>query len=264
MMRSAHSLGSAMCKQCAAYNEGADDPTRTLTLRQNYAAAWTDRLRSGLDVVADSAALAAFNSYLMPEAELEAYVQDTLSLQFEDGWDVSYIAAAVVGAYTQGALRLQQPIEAEAARQNPLFERSLSNALPRAEQSTLDNIARSAALLTVGLGSMLDSSRDMEQAQRLEALRVETRRVSAEGRPPAEAVSAAHTIIVWAHAESMLDYYQSAGVVALLAQVEFVTAGDDRVCPECESLAGQTYPLLGARGIIPVHIGCRCSWWPKL
>lgn len=41
--------------------------------------------------------------------------------------------------------------------------------------------------------------------------------------------------------------------------VEWLTAGDDRVCPECEELEGTFYTLAAARRLIPKHPNCRCS-----
>lgn len=41
--------------------------------------------------------------------------------------------------------------------------------------------------------------------------------------------------------------------------VEYLTAGDDLVCPICEDLEGTYYTLAGARGLLPRHPNCRCS-----
>lgn len=45
-------------------------------------------------------------------------------------------------------------------------------------------------------------------------------------------------------------------------RVALETAGDDDVCPECERLEGRVYTVRAARGVIPVHPRCRCSWVP--
>jgi SPP1 gp7 family putative phage head morphogenesis protein len=73
----------------------------------------------------------------------------------------------------------------------------------------------------------------------------------------------ARTEIIRAHAEATLNRYADFGIPGVTAMVEFQTAGDDRVCPDCESLesAGQ-FTLDEARGIIPVHPQCRCTWVP--
>lgn len=74
----------------------------------------------------------------------------------------------------------------------------------------------------------------------------------------------ARTEVINAHAEGQLDSFQELGVEDLGVDVEWSTAGDDRVCPECEALNGQTYSIDEARGLIPLHPNCRCSWVPAV
>ena len=54
------------------------------------------------------------------------------------------------------------------------------------------------------------------------------------------------------------------GVEGVYAEVEFRTAGDNRVCSRCQALEGKVYTLDEAEGVIPVHIGCRCMMLPQL
>jgi SPP1 gp7 family putative phage head morphogenesis protein len=77
-------------------------------------------------------------------------------------------------------------------------------------------------------------------------------------------VTMARTEIINAHAEATLNRYQQAGVQGVSALAEFLTAQDDRVCPQCEALEATVYKLEEARGLIPVHANCRCVWLPKL
>jgi hypothetical protein len=44
--------------------------------------------------------------------------------------------------------------------------------------------------------------------------------------------------------------------------VTILTAGDDRVCDECDSLEGLTFTIEEARRLIPVHPNCRCVFVP--
>ena len=74
----------------------------------------------------------------------------------------------------------------------------------------------------------------------------------------------ARTEIINAHAEASLDAYEDFGVEGVQAQVEFATAEDEKVCPQCQDLSGQIYALDVARGMIPVHPNCRCAWIPVL
>jgi SPP1 gp7 family putative phage head morphogenesis protein len=74
----------------------------------------------------------------------------------------------------------------------------------------------------------------------------------------------ARTEVIRAHAEATLNRFEDFGVGKVEGLVEFQTAGDDRVCSQCEDLDGATFTLKEARGIIPVHPQCRCSWLPVI
>ena len=74
----------------------------------------------------------------------------------------------------------------------------------------------------------------------------------------------ARTEIIHAHAEGQLDAFQRLGVEELGVLAEFSTAGDNRVCPQCEGLEGETFTIDEARDIIPVHAQCRCTWIPAV
>jgi len=72
----------------------------------------------------------------------------------------------------------------------------------------------------------------------------------------------ARTEIIHAHAEGMLDGYGMLGVEMVGAEVEWSTSGDSLVCEQCSSLEGKTFTIEEARGKIPLHPSCRCSWKP--
>ncbi len=72
----------------------------------------------------------------------------------------------------------------------------------------------------------------------------------------------ARTEIIAAHAEGQLDAYDELGIEEVGAEVEWTTAGDQRVCPDCEAFEAQVFKLEQARGMIPLHPNCRCSWLP--
>lgn len=72
----------------------------------------------------------------------------------------------------------------------------------------------------------------------------------------------ARTEVINAHAASTLNRFADFAVPGVTAEVEFITAGDDRVCVVCEGLEGDIFTLDNAAGIIPVHAQCRCSWLP--
>jgi SPP1 gp7 family putative phage head morphogenesis protein len=74
----------------------------------------------------------------------------------------------------------------------------------------------------------------------------------------------ARTQVIKSYNEEALRRYSEAGVEDVAAEVEHLTAGDERVCVVCRSLAGETYTIAEASGRIPVHKNCRCTWIPVL
>lgn len=74
----------------------------------------------------------------------------------------------------------------------------------------------------------------------------------------------ARTEIVRAHAEATLNRFEEFGLEEVGLQAEWMTAGDQRVCPICGALQGQVYKIAEARGMLPRHPQCRCSWLPVL
>lgn len=72
----------------------------------------------------------------------------------------------------------------------------------------------------------------------------------------------ARTETISAHAEASLDAYEEAGIDGVEVEAEFMTAGDDEVCEECEDLEGEIMEIEDARGLIPVHPNCRCAFLP--
>jgi len=76
------------------------------------------------------------------------------------------------------------------------------------------------------------------------------------------AMTIARTEVINAHAEGQLDAFTKLGVEDLGVKAEWSTAGDDRVCEECEPMEGQIFSVEEARGLIPLHPNCRCTWIP--
>lgn len=75
----------------------------------------------------------------------------------------------------------------------------------------------------------------------------------------------ARTEVIAAHAESKLNVYEDANIQGVGLQSEWLTAGDDRVCPECDAAAAQSpYTVNEAHGMIPLHPNCRCTWVPVI
>jgi SPP1 gp7 family putative phage head morphogenesis protein len=74
----------------------------------------------------------------------------------------------------------------------------------------------------------------------------------------------ARTEIVRAHAESTLNRFEEFGLRNVVNMAEWQTAGDHRVCPLCAQLQGRTFTIQEARGMLPLHPNCRCTWLPVL
>lgn len=74
----------------------------------------------------------------------------------------------------------------------------------------------------------------------------------------------ARTEIIRAHAEGQLDSFERLGMKRLSIRAEWLTAGDDRVCPICAANEGKIFTVDQARGKIPVHPNCRCTFIPYI
>lgn len=85
-----------------------------------------------------------------------------------------------------------------------------------------------------------------------------------DGISDRRALVLARTEIIHAHAEGQLDAMTELGVTEAGVDVEWSTAGDDQVCPQCEEMDGQTFAVEDSHGLIPLHPNCRCSWIPHL
>lgn len=72
----------------------------------------------------------------------------------------------------------------------------------------------------------------------------------------------ARTEVIRSHTMANVAVYREAGIEGVKVRAEFTTAGDSRVCPECESLEGEIFTLDEIERIIPVHPNCRCQALP--
>ena len=72
----------------------------------------------------------------------------------------------------------------------------------------------------------------------------------------------ARTETIRAHHQAMVQEYRNFGLVGVRVQAEFKTAGDDRVCPQCQPLEGNFFTLDEIQNMIPVHPQCRCIALP--
>lgn len=74
----------------------------------------------------------------------------------------------------------------------------------------------------------------------------------------------ARTEVIRAHHSANIGEYRAAGAMGIKVQVEYLTAGDSRVCPRCSPLNGKIYTIDEAEHLIPVHPQCRCVAIPYI
>lgn len=74
----------------------------------------------------------------------------------------------------------------------------------------------------------------------------------------------ARTEIIRAHHQASIQEYRNAGILGVTVLAEFTTAGDSRVCVQCDNLEGRIFTLDEIEFIIPVHPNCRCIAIPRV
>jgi len=72
----------------------------------------------------------------------------------------------------------------------------------------------------------------------------------------------ARTEMIRAHHHANIQEYRNWGVAGVKVRAEFRTAGDERVCDQCQQLHTNVYSLDEIEGMIPVHPQCRCMALP--
>jgi SPP1 gp7 family putative phage head morphogenesis protein len=72
----------------------------------------------------------------------------------------------------------------------------------------------------------------------------------------------ARTEVINVYNQAALNRYETFQIPQVTAMVEFSHSGDDRVCQRCLDLEGKKYTIPQARGVIPIHPNCRCTWLP--
>lgn len=72
----------------------------------------------------------------------------------------------------------------------------------------------------------------------------------------------ARTEVIRSHHAANIATYREAGIQGIEVQAEFATAGDARVCTECQGLEGKIFTLAEIEDMIPVHPNCRCVALP--
>ncbi len=72
----------------------------------------------------------------------------------------------------------------------------------------------------------------------------------------------ARTEIIAAHHVGNISTFREFGIQGVFIEVEWGTAQDDRVCPECAFMEGRIFTLDEIEFLIPLHPECRCRALP--
>lgn len=269
-------------------NASRVDPTRTVTLRGRFEADFTRRFRAivaeirtevdrkdgfGLkrnerfNFPTSQARVEAFMSWLRSRTDFHIF-EGTLALPRsvagQQVWMNTYVQTAyrqgmleavrgirraggqVADSYSDGAFL--RPVHADRAGQ--IFIRSYEEL-----QGVTDVMAEQMRrVLSEGI---LDGRNPNVIARQL------VDRVERIGITRARLI--ARTEVIAAHAEAKLNVFEDAQIEGVGLQSEWLTAGDDRVCDECEQAAREgPYDPRASHGIIPLHPNCRCTWIPLI
>lgn len=218
----------------------------------------------------DAAKLKAFNDWLRQQIEADILSVDP-GTDPTRPWTSTYIESS----YKRGLMNAFA-----ASKQGQLFDEDAANA------KTQEAFLRSAFNQPETLSKVqLLSTRSFEQLKGITStMSSNMNRILAQGiadgRGPADiaremsdnidglsrgrAMVLARTELINAHAEGQLDTFEELGVEELGVKAEWSTAGDDRVCPQCAPMEGKVFSMQEARGMIPLHPQCRCSWIPAI
>jgi len=276
-----------MCKKHSlhANTEVRQDPTRTTTLRQRFEAEMRRRFvglkreitkrivemdgfglranRGEFEFTRTSDKVGAFMDWLA-DAENSLILGTTrgasLAGAAESAWMNTYVESAYVRGLNQAASRLRQAgalVEQrwiDAAFRRPIHADRLGIAYTRtfAELKGITDVMdrQISQVLAEGLSrgaGPLDIARGIND--RVDKIGITRARMLAR------------TEVINAHAEAGLNAYQEAGLEGVDVVAEWLTAAN--ACPECVALeADGPYSIEAARGLIPQHPNCRCTWAP--
>lgn len=259
------------------------DPTRTQTLRAQYASAMRRRWRdveallvgalTGADAPNEVEAGAERARILLAPLMAELILETILpgGIPRGTGRGTQWQDPFVRRSYRSGAARARLFVQSLFGGATPFSLQAPLHAL-RIEQVFRRNFdllrgiteAQAEVLRATLVQSLQEGIGAEEIAGRIR------RSVRVIGQNRSEIL--ARTEIVRAHAEGTLNEYERQGVTFVTPQVEFTTAGDTRVCVICLGFASTdvhgfgpgVFPVAQAHGIITdrTHPRCRCAWLP--
>jgi len=280
-------------------NQLKADPTRTTTLRNRYVADMRRRFKSiakaltelivkddafGLDpstpftinqqverqawrFQTDSQKVKSYRVWL--QGQVDAKILTQIGGVEGKPWTAQYLEQS----YTKGVIRSYTDVHAELLAANPDFYQGGKSQFLRDAFNAPITQEKLRFLSTRSFDELKGITDVMsQQMSRIIAdgfvrgtgpagIARELRR-NVVGITKQRAIVLARTEVIAAHAEGQLDSLERLGVKEVGIQVEWSTAGDDRVCELCAPLEGVVMKIEEARGLIPRHPQCRCAWIP--
>jgi SPP1 gp7 family putative phage head morphogenesis protein len=270
------------------------DPTRTTTLRRVFVTRMTGRFEKfkrhileyvlGIDVDAPVGTdrprptRNARFSFLSTRQQVEAfqaflqrqtayYILGTTQQEIENGFWKQYVEEG----YRKGAGRAFDDVRRGAAVSD--FYRGSRDEFLRsafARPESIEKVKLLASRVFTDLKGVTEAVSTALSRELLDGLvqgknpkaiaREIAKKIDTIGKVRAETI--ARTEIIRAHAEGQLDAFELLGIEHVGVAVEWSTALDDRVCPLCIPLEGVVLTIAEARGAIPRHPRCRCSFIP--
>lgn len=215
----------------------------------------------------DPQKMESFRRWLVNQIDQNILTTDALGLP----WTAEFMEAA----YEKGVNRAFTDSRGVASQESLDFFEGSKTEFLRAFALNPANIAKIGLLTTRsfeelrGVTAAMSQQLNRELALGLAAghnprriARNMVRRIQGLTKTRAEVIARTETIA--AHAEGQLDAFEALGVQEVGILAEFRTAGDDRVCPQCNALEGALFTIQEARGIIPRHPNCRCAFLPQI
>lgn len=284
-----------MCNNCLSLNSVYRiDPTRTLTLRKNFASkmgAKFNTLKSDIRTsivkndafalktnaplgkeqfkfVRDPEKIVLFLEWLQRQIDqgiLESYYGRQVGTAVEQAWTNRYIRLA----YEKGIDRAQNELKAKGY----VIPESATVATSMSLPIHIDRIGLLYTRTFTGLKGITD-----EMSKQIAEVLSEgmafgdspyniakniVNRVDKIGITRAKIL--ARTEVIRAHHQAMVNEFKNWGIIGVRVLAEWRTAGDGRVCDICKRIARKdngygsgVYLLDQVEGMIPVHPQCRC------
>ena len=270
------------------------DPSRTATIRRQWSTEMRRRFRSlkrkitELLVTEDAFGLKKNKNPLVLQSRF-AFQTDSEKVKSYRAWLKEQVDADILqvtgdqskpwtnryvdSAYKKGAVRAYTDTHAESLAEHPSFyagskDQFLRDAFNQPEMLSkleflqtrvFEELKGIDATMSQNMGRIFADGLANGDGPRTIARRLHKSMDNIERK---RALVMARTETARAHAEGQLQGFQQLGVENIKVMAEWSTAGDDRVCPQCQPLDGVVMTIKEAEGIIPRHPNCRCAWIP--